>query len=200
MRVRTLFVLLPALAALGAPHAAGARPAPAPRQVFLTVEEALALAFGEAEVARTTAYLTEAQLARARELSGAEVESALVHPYVARDERGRLLGTAYFDAHRVRTLQETLFVVVAPDGRVARVELCSFDEPPDYVPRGSWYAQFLGRRLDDELELKRGICGVTGATLTARATTCSVRRVLALHRVLGEQPVRVAVPGEPVPR
>lgn len=164
--------------------ASAAAPAAAPRKVFLTVEEALALAFGEARVERTTAYLTERQLERAHALSGVECESALVHPYVARDEKGREVGTAYFDTQRVRTLDQCLMVVVAPDGAVQRIELCSFDEPPEYVPRGSWYGQFSGKKLDEELELKRSIRGVTGATLTARATTTSVRRVLAIDAVL----------------
>ncbi len=56
----------------------------------------------------------------------------------------------------------------------------------DYLPRGAWYGQFAGRGLDDELELKRGIKGVTGATLTARATTAAARRLLATHRVRSE--------------
>ena len=56
-------------------------------------------------------------------------------------------------------------------------------EPEEYLPRPSWYAQFIGKRLDDDLRLKRGIKGVTGATLTARATTDAARRLLALHAV-----------------
>ena len=38
-------------------------------------------------------------------------------------------------------------------------------------------------RLDEELELKRAIRPVTGATLTARATSDAVRRILAIHDV-----------------
>jgi hypothetical protein len=103
---------------------------------------------------------------------------------VARKD-GAVVGTAYLDVHRVRTLKEALMVVVGSDHRVRRIEILAFAEPADYLPRGSWYAQFVGRRLDGELNLKHGIRGITGATLTARATTSAVRRVLALHEVLG---------------
>ena len=48
----------------------------------------------------------------------------------------------------------------------------------------AWYGQFPGKGLDADLDLKRGIHPVAGASLTARATTAAVRRVLALHRVL----------------
>lgn len=156
---------------------------PAAGRVYLSVDEALDLAFPGCAVERETVFLTEEQVVAARKLSGEAVESALVHPYVARCDGGAG-GTAYFDTHRVRTLPETVMVVVTPAGEVARIEVLSFQEPPDYVPRDAWYDQFLGRELGPELDLKRGIHPVTGATLTARATTSAVRRVLALDRVL----------------
>lgn len=150
------------------------------------MEEALERAFPGCAVERRTEYLTGEQLERARALAAVEIASALVHPYVA-SCAGAPGGTAYFDAHRVRTLPETLLVVVDPEGRVERIELLSFDEPPEYIPREVWYEQFPGEELDADLELARGIDGVTGATLTARATTAAVRRILALHRVLHEE-------------
>jgi hypothetical protein len=158
--------------------------APAAAKVFLTVDEALKLAFPDCKVERKTGYLTAGQVRRARELSGVEVPSALVTYYVAR-RGGQPAGTAYFDTHRVRTLPETLMVVVDPQGRVARVEVIAFREPQDYLPRGAWYEQFRGRGLDRELRVKQGVHPVTGATLTVRATTDAVRRVLALHQVIG---------------
>jgi FMN-binding domain len=157
--------------------------APAAAKVFLTVDEALKLAFPGCQVERRTAYLTPGELARARQLAGVEVPGALVSYYVASRD-GKPAGTAYIDTHRVRTLPETLMVVVDPAGRVTRIEVLSFREPEEYLPRGLWYGQFAGRELGPELDLKRGIRPVTGATLTARATTTAVRRVLALHQVI----------------
>jgi len=154
-------------------------------RVLVNQDEALKLAFPGAEVRRDPVFLTDDQRSRAAELAGEPIPGKLVLRHVARRD-GRVVGTAYFDTHRVRTLPEALMIVVAPDGAVARVEVLSFDEPDEYRPRGAWYAQFPGRDLDDELALKRGIRGVTGATLTARATTAAVRRVLAIHRVLGD--------------
>jgi Na+-translocating ferredoxin:NAD+ oxidoreductase RnfG subunit len=170
-----------ALALAVAAAAAGALRA----KVFLTMDEALELAFPGCAVESHTVYLTESQLARARELAGVEIAGAMVRPYVARCD-GRAAGAAYFDTHRVRTLPETLMIVVGADGTLGRVEMLAFREPEDYIPRDTWYDQFTGERLDSELSLKRGIRGVTGATLTARATTDAVRRVLALDRVITE--------------
>ena len=55
------------------------------------------------------------------------------------------------------------------------------------MPRKGWYEQYEGQELDDDLALKRDIRPVTGATLTARATTEAVRRVLALHAVVADE-------------
>ena len=183
------------LAAVAAVAALAAAPE-APARVLVTVDEALALAFPGAAIERRTVFLTAAQRARAEQLAGAPTASSIVHPYEATRD-GRRVGTAYFDTHLVRTLQETVMVVVDAEGEVARVEVLAFDEPPDYLPREQWYRQFDGRPLDAELDLRRAIRPVTGATLTASATTAAVRRVLALHRALAES----AAPGpEPTPR
>jgi len=153
--------------------------------VLLSQQQALAEAFPEAEVERLTAFLDQPQVRRIEELAGSEIESRVIIRYRGVREGG-VLGTAYFDSHLVRTLPETLMIVVGPDGDVMRIEVLSFDEPPDYLPREKWFEQFDGRGLDPELSLKRGIRGVTGATLSSRAVTTAVRRALAIHRVLEE--------------
>ena len=177
---------LSARALLGSVGLMLALTAPAPARVLLTQSEALDLVFEGASVERTSLFLTEAELRRASELAGVEVTSALVVVYSARRD-GEMLGTAYFDSHRVRTLPETLMLVVGPDHRVRRIELLAFKEPPEYLPRPAWYAQFIGKALDADLALKRSIQPVAGATLTARATEQTVRRLLAIHRVIDER-------------
>lgn len=183
-------LLLAAALALGA-RAGGA-------ESLLSLDEALALAFPGCAVERTTVYLTGAEAARAGELAGEPLPSAIVHPYrAARD--GAPCGTAYFDTHRVRTLAETLMVAVTPAGEIARIEVLAFAEPPDYLPRVEWYAQFPGRALDEDLALRRAIRPVAGATLTARATTDAARRALALHRALAERAPAAGRPAEQAP-
>jgi Na+-translocating ferredoxin:NAD+ oxidoreductase RnfG subunit len=154
-------------------------------KVFLTQEEALRLAFPEGvTVERRTAFLTDAEQREVQKLARTEnPPEALVAYYVGR-RNGQAVGTAYFDTHQVRTMPETILVLVDPAGSVLRVEVLSFLEPEDYLPMPRWYGQFAGRPLDDELSLKKGIHPVAGATLTARATTEAVRRVLALDRLL----------------
>lgn len=178
---------LRAIAAGGMVLVAGAAaPGAAPAQTLLTQEEALAAAFpAPAVVERRTAFLTDAQLADARRRAGrdVEVDQTVVSYYVAR-HGDRPVGVAYFDAHRVRTLAEVVMIVVTPDGRVARVDVLKFMEPPEYRAPEGWIRQFEGRRLNDDLSMRGEILNITGATLTARAMTRAVRRALALHAVI----------------
>ena len=154
---------------------------------FLTQEEALRLAFPKgAVVTRKTAFLSEADRAEVVRRAGGAPPPGLVAYYAATVD-GKDAGTAYFDMHVVRTLPETILVAVDPNGAIARIEVLSFSEPEEYLPRGAWYGQFPGKTLGDELSEKRGVRPVTGATITVRVTVEAARRVLALDAFLKEK-------------
>jgi hypothetical protein len=152
-------------------------------RVFMTQQQAIERAFPPPQaVERKTLYLSGEQARRAAEVAGVPVESRVIVYYAgARD--GRATGYAYFDTHVVRTLPETVLILVAPGGRLSRIDILSFEEPEDYLPPGRWLQQFPGRDLDDDLALRRGIRSLTGASLSARAVTQAARRVLALHQL-----------------
>ena len=152
--------------------------------VFASREETLRRLFPPpSAVERKTCFLTARQLEEASRQAQAKIDSSLVVAYVG--TRGsQSLGTAYFDTHLVRTMPETICVVVLPDGSVGSVEVLSFGEPEDYLPRPAWLRLFEHRKLDAELSVGRGLANVTGATLTTRAISAAVRRVLAIHGVL----------------
>ena len=153
---------------------------------FVSLEEALKLAFPGCTTAAETRYLTDAQVAKVRELSNGEISSAMVVRYRATCKE-KTAGFAYTDTHRVRTHPETLLFIVGSSGILKKIEMLSFDEPQDYIPKSEWYNQFKDQPLSNELELKRKIPPVTGASLTARATTQAARRVLAIDQVLGKE-------------
>lgn len=161
--------------------------ATAPAATFLTQDEALAQAFPDAQIERISHVLTDAQMEQVADLAGKPLPSALAAAYVA-TRSGVVVGTAYFDAHRVHSHPQTLMIVVNPDGTVADVVVVAFEEPRKYQAPAAWLKQFPGRKLDDQLNLRKDIQGISGATLTARATTKAVRRTLALHAVLNRSP------------
>ncbi len=154
-------------------------------RVFMTQQQALATAFPRgAKVVRQSIFLTQQQAANAQRDSGLKFDDQLVVRYVGMAGNS-VAGYAYFDTHRVRTLPETVMVVVTPDGRVDRIEILSFDEPSDYFPKPRWIDQIRGRKLDGELSLNRAIRPLSGASLTAQAIVNASRKVLALHQAIG---------------
>ncbi len=150
---------------------------------FPSTQEALALAFPGAQFTRKEHWLTETQARRVKDLAGTPLPGLWQVAYEAR-KNGDLLGVAFIDSHRVRTLQETLLVAVAPDGHLLRVEVLAFREPQDYLAKEAWVRQFEGKKLDAELSLRGAIRPLSGSTLTANAMTDAARRALSLHRIL----------------
>lgn len=156
----------------------------------LSLQEALKSAFPPpVMVERRTAFLSAHDLDLIRAASGPDtpVAQRVVSYYLAK-RNGMPVGVAYFDSHRVRTLNEVIMIVVEPsdsepsrDDRIRSVEVLRFAEPPEYHASDAWLHQFKGGRLGPDLSLKRSIANMTGATLTSIAIVRAVRRVLATH-------------------
>lgn len=174
-RVHLLVFALASVAAAIFPPAAAAR-------ALLAQNKALELAFPEGRFERRTAYLTAAQLAEAQKRGKVKVDSAVWTYYSAPT------GFAYFDTHVVRTMTETIMVVLERDGTVRSVELLAFAEPDDYLPRESWMRQFDKKNDAHDVFVGRAIRNVTGATLTSQALADGVRRVMAIHSLVVREP------------
>ena len=160
--------------------------APAEAAVLTTKEAVLEDAFPGARIERSRSFLSEEEADTIADEAGTPLDSRAVIAWGAFDGE-TALGTAYLERHRVRTLPESILVLVSPAGEVIRIEVLTFDEPRDYLPPERWLAQFEGRPFGPELQLKRGIRGISGATLSGRAVTEAVRRVLAVHQLLGRR-------------
>lgn len=159
---------------------------PAGAAELMSADEALRGAFGDESVAlRKTSILDAEQVEAVSGLAGEPPASQIVTWFEVRDPDGVLLGRAWLDTHLVRTLQETLLVSVDTGGAIARIDVLAFREPREYLPSERWIAQFEGRRLDEDLRLRRGIRTLAGATLSSRSITAAARRALALDRVVG---------------
>lgn len=171
-----------------------ASPAPADKKKPSIIDVAVARAFPDAKVERVCVRLSESERKKVGKLASQRApKKSTTFAYVAR-EGGRVVGTAFFDSHVVRTKRETLMVVVTPEGKVADVETIVFQEPPEYVAQDSFYESLEGRGQGRPLILGRGLDGTTGATLTCRAVADASRRVLALHEVGGERVGRTSSP------
>ena len=146
-------------------------------------QEALNAVFAGAAVTGDRVYLTAEQAERIAEISREDIRTRIYARYVARRD-GVVVGRAYVDTHVVRTKRESLLISIEPDGRVRRIDVTAFLEPPEYVPPERWKQQYYERPLGDDIAIHRAIRPIAGGTLTTRAVNAAVRRVLALDQVL----------------
>ncbi len=155
--------------------------------VYMSKDQALKLAFPEADRIETTnLFLTEEQLDQVQKASGVALESPIYTFYVGK--KGDLTtGFAAIEAATVRTLPETVMVVLNPEGSVRFVEILAFFEPEEYRPPKRWLEQFKQVTLSPQLRVGGQIQGITGATLSAQAMARQVRKTAALGRLLLEK-------------
>lgn len=151
--------------------------------VFYSKNEALELAFGKGtQVEQLSLFPDEQQAAKIEELSKVKLDTGLFTFYVGKDQ-GKVLGYAAIETVTVRTKPETLMVVLNPDGELRNVTTLAFHEPPEYQPPELWFEQLYKRPLAD-MDFNKGIDGISGATLSTRATVSSVRKVMAIYQVM----------------
>lgn len=162
-------------------------PQKADAKAFYSKQEALALAFPQADrIEDQTLFLTDEQVKQVEVLAQAPVDSKLATFYIGH-KGPDILGYALIDTHIVRTLPETFLIVLTPTGSIQKLLVLAFYEPQEYLPSERWLRQFDQKTLDTNLRLQRDIHGIAGATLSARAVTSGVRKALALFQVLREQ-------------
>ena len=165
---------------------------PAGAKVFLAQDEALKRAFPGADRVEETNYILKpAQVEAIQKQARSRLPGELLTIFTGWKD-GRVTGYAQIEIHQVRTLPEAFMIVLSPTGEVTQVHMLAFYEPLEYLPRARWFDQFLGVSRKDDLRLGWDIHGVSGATLSARAATASVRRFLAAYDVLIAEPTEPA--------
>jgi len=160
---------------------------PAVAEVFLSKQEALEVAFPDADrIDHQSFALSDAQANHIEQLAQSKLESRLVTLYSGWHD-GELLGYALIDLHQVRTLPEAFMVVLSAEGEVRSVRMLAFYEPPEYLPPDRWLALFEGYGSDDKASAPKAapkVHGIAGSTLSSRAVSGGVRRSVAIHRAL----------------
>ncbi|OVE77140.1 hypothetical protein BVX98_03455 [bacterium F11] len=155
--------------------------------VYMNQEQALKLAFPtSASVDRKTLFLNGMEIDEIQRKAKSKLDSEVLTYYIGR-KGNQLLGYAFFETHIVRTMPETVMVVLNTEGKVSFVEILAFLEPEDYRPSPKWLDLFRGKDLDQNLWIKRGLRNITGSTLTTQAIAAGVRRVLATFEVVVQQ-------------
>jgi len=142
--------------------------------------------FPEADRFDSDDVLLTAEMAkRLDELARSRIPERMVTFYTARSGAA-VLGYAVLQSHVVRTKRETLLVAFEPDGRLRKILVVAFLEPPEYKPSERWLAQFAGKGAGDRLAVGDDLAFISGATLSARGVAEQSRWLLQALRMARE--------------
>jgi hypothetical protein len=129
--------------------------------------------------------LTDEMARRLDDLARSRIPERMVTFYTAR-RANEVLGYGVLQSHVVRTKRETLLVAFEPDGRIRRIVVLSFLEPPEYKPSERWLGQFAGKAATDRLAVGDDLAPISGSTLSARGVSEQARWLLQALRLARE--------------
>ena len=162
--------------------AAGAEAEPewnARHEVYLTLEEALAQAFPQADEIKTeTVTLSPASLERVARAVGHPLieDSFLVYQGI---QKGELGGYAMVGEEVGKFRPITSLVVIDPRGKVKDVMVLIYRESRGSdVKRKRFLQQFFGKGPGDPIQINQDILSISGATVSVNSMNAQVRKVL----------------------
>ncbi len=170
-----IVLLSPALAAAQDPDG------PESIQVYLTPAQALKHAFPDADTVRVETHILTPDLkGRVEPRLGWRLEESEVRVYLGYKGE-KLLGYAVVTEQVGLYKPITFLVKVAPDGRVDDTWIMVYRESRGgEVRRKRFLSQYQGKSAKDPIRLNRDVIGITGATLSVRAVSLGVKRVVIL--------------------
>lgn len=150
-------------------------------------QETLDELFPKCEQRKENIFLTQEQKDKIEKDTGLSLYSKMALRYHVTCKESTK--TVYIDSHIVRTLNETVVVVIDEDNKIENFRISSFMEPSEYIPPQSWIKQVVNKRAFEKMRLNYEIDGLSGATLSTNAVVNASRRVLHLHDVLKKEQV-----------
>jgi len=149
--------------------------------VYLNTEQALAKVFPKADKIWSEEWTPSPSEKQSLEFAlgwHLQQESFVIH---RAEKKGKNLGYAMVDQQRGRFKPITFMVQVSPEGKVGRVEVMVYRESRgDGVKRQRFLKQFRGKTVSDPIRMNRDITVLSGATMSSRALTAGVKKVLML--------------------
>lgn len=152
---------------------------------YATEREILEMAFQGAEIEKRGVKITSEMRKEIKALMKGRLFRLFrrrVYFYVAK-RGGETLGYATVAAEIAKKERIIFMVVLEREGVVKSVDILR-EEKGYEIQNPDWRKQFEGKSLKDPLRLRRDIDSVSGATLSARAVTRGVKKVLAVFKIV----------------
>lgn len=134
-----------------------------------------------------TIGLSDAERRAYQERTGVNSPTSATVVYCAFSDTG-VIGYVVQDDVRGKDQPITYAVAVGPDLTIRSLEILAYREAyGGEVRNGSWRGQFLGKSPANPLRPGREISAITGATISSRAITLGVRRILVFLDLVRER-------------
>ena len=151
---------------------------PAYGTVYMSIEQAQRLMFGQQELTPIPLNLTRAEIATVEKQTATRYYPGATRAWKATN------GYLFVDAVIGRHDLITYAVAVTSDGHVRQVEILEYSEAfGGEIRNAGWRRQFVGRSHSDPVQIGRDIQNISGATLSCAHVTDGIRRLLGLYAV-----------------
>lgn len=152
-------------------------------KVYLTLEEALNLAFPDADkIVKKKVLLDSKARAEIGKAAHQRMDDSYFEFYVGM-KGDKPVAHMVVDNVIGKAEPITYMVVFTPDGAVKRVEVMVFREPQGgEVRHRAFLKQYEGKRLTDPLRVGEDIRNISGATLSTMSITAGVEKLLAVFQ------------------
>ncbi len=152
-------------------------PAAAQATVYLTLEQAQKLMFGDQTLEPLTVTLSPEQMAAIQKDSGVKVPSPFVRAWQAADG-----GYFFVDAVIGKHDLITYALALTPSGDIRQIEVLEYREPyGSEIRTPGWRGQFTGKHHGAPLMIGNDIAAISGATLSCEHVTEGIRRLLSTY-------------------
>lgn len=162
---------------------------PLQAQVLVTPEEALHEMWPNSVITKKSILLTPEEAERAQSQSHILFTDRVFTFYVVELEH-KVVGYGGIYTSKIRTKDETSLFVFDPKGVVQGITVIAFYEPTEYLPPKTWLTQFRGKTTTDDVQIRRDIPVITGATLTSTAVAHAARLMLSVWELKFRGPAR----------
>lgn len=151
---------------------------PAQAAVYLSVEQAQKLMFGDQELTPVPLALNAADIANIERETATHYYPGSLRAWKAAD------GYFFVDAVVGKHDLITYALALGADGKIRQVEILEYRESyGGEVRSAGWRRQFVGRSHADPVRIGRDIQNISGATLSCQHVTDGIRRLLAVYAI-----------------
>ncbi len=157
----------------------GVMPIVSHSKIFVSIEQAQKLIFGETMLTKSPIVLNEETRKKMKDAS------SVSHPFDStrmwHSDKGE-----WFIVDEVVGKHEmiTYAVGINADGRVRQIEILEYRESYGHeVAQTNWLNQFVGKTAESSIKLNKDVQNISGATLSAKHLTDGVKRVLVMYEL-----------------